>query len=75
MSDAARKVLRFMLANPDLTDHQLNRYIMSVHGPEAVTLIQAELRRLHLAEQVADGENEWRRWRLTANRRQEATRS
>jgi hypothetical protein len=64
-----------MLANPDPTDYQLNRHIMSVHGPEAVTSIPAELRRLHLAEQVADGEKKWRRWRLTSDGRREATRS
>lgn len=75
VSEAAREVLRFMLANPDPTDYQLNRHIMCVHGPEAVTLIPDELRRLHLVEQVADRENKWRHWRLTSDGRQEAIRS
>ena len=71
-SEAAREVLRFMLANPGLTDYQFNRHIMSVHGPESIKSIPDELRRLCLAEQVADGENEWRRWLLTPDGRKEA---
>lgn len=73
-SDAAREAIRFILRSQEPTDYQLNRYIMSTQGPEAVRSVPAELRRLGLVERFPDGENEWCRWRLTAAGQEEAGR-
>jgi hypothetical protein len=65
VSDAAIEVLRYLLDHPSLTDYQLDRHILNVHGPVAVREVHAELERLGLAEGPVDQQSRRRRWRVT----------
>ena len=56
LADAAKDVLRFIARSHEPTDYQLDRYVMSKHGPEAVGSVAVELRDGGFAERFSVGE-------------------